>query len=178
MRSLKPLTIISVNLLLLIFYSCSTNSKQEIRKVTDSFYKNYKGDFRTSEKALLSIDLIGKIDTAILKEKKEVQKMAASAYPTDKPDMIEGDVFTSLYDGYTSYKIGDIKLEQNKAIVLVGFIYKEKNPKYKDIQWMDEVVLVKEHGWKIDNVLFKGHSSSISNLKEVLSNFINSNPAK
>jgi len=113
-----------------------------------------------------------------MREKKEAQKTAASAYPTDKPDMIEGDIFTSLYDSYTSYKVGEIKLESYKAIVLVGFTYQEKDPKYKNFQWMDEVVLVNEHGWKIDNVLYKGHTSSVSNLKEVLSSFINSNSQK
>ena len=178
MRSLTLLTITSINLLLLIFCSCSLSPKQEIRKVANAFYKNYKGDFRTCDTTLLTADLVSEIDAAISKEKKEAQKIVTSAYPTDKLDMIEGDIFTSLYDGYTSYKIGDIKLEPDKDIVLVGFIYQEKNPKYKNELWVDEVVLVREHGWKIDNVLYKGHSSSISNLREVLSSFINSESPK
>jgi hypothetical protein len=172
MKQYLLLTILASSLFLLILNSCSS-PKQDAGNIVDAFYKSYKGDFRTCDKNSITVDLAIKIDSAIVRERQEVQKMAASAYPTDKPDMIEGDIFTSLYDGYTSFKIAEIKIEQNKAVVSVGFTYKEKNPKFNDIIWVDNVVLVQENGWKIDNVLYKGNNCAVASLKEELDNFLN-----
>lgn len=142
--------------------------KQELTKPIDSFFKNYHGDFRTVNHHLISPDLAQLIDKAIAKEKLEVSKVAKSDSPSDKPLLIEGDVFTSLYEGQDGYKIDSIKIDGNKATATVKFT----NTKFNE-NWIDKILLVKEERWYIDNVLFKGDRAELPDTKAVLQNFIN-----
>ena len=83
--------------------------------------------------------------------------------------MIEGDVFSSLYEGQDAVKIGDIKIEGNKATAEVEFT----NTEYK-LTWKDVVILVQENGWKIDDVLYTGHKVDVKGTKDGLLSLINS----
>jgi hypothetical protein len=40
-----------------------------------------------------------------------------------------------------------------------------------NVGWNDEVLLVDENGWKIDDVLYTGKKSGLLGLREVLGNF-------
>lgn len=166
---MKTSVILFISLLFLTISSCTTDSSKEISSVVDTFYKNYNTDFRTAERTLLTQDLSILIDKAIAKEIYEAEKIKKSNFPSDKPLMIEGDIFTSLYEGQNSFKIGEIKTEENKATVTVHFT----NTFYK-ITWEDQVVLIKDKYWKIDNVIFKRKKSNVKSTKEELLRFINS----
>ena len=83
--------------------------------------------------------------------------------------MIEGDIFTSLYEGHNAFTIDEITIEKHQAKVLVEF----SNYTYKQ-KWTDEVILVNENGWKIDNVIFKAYNPTLKNTKEILLGLINS----
>ncbi len=167
MKNINFAKFIVFGLLLLTIYSCSDHSKQEITSEINSFYQNYKGDFRSVDKKLMSNDLADLIAKSISKEELEAEKVKESEYPTDKPLMIEGDVFSSLYEGQDAYKIGEIKVEENKATAFIEF----SNSIYKE-HWKDELVLVNENGWKIDDVIYSGHKIEAESAKEGLKNFI------
>ncbi|MEG0852210.1 MAG: hypothetical protein RSH24_20225, partial [Flavobacterium sp.] len=91
---MKISVILVISLLFLTISSCTTNSSKEISSVVDTFYKNYNTDFRTAERTLLTQDLSNLIDKAIAKEIFEAEKIKKSNFPSDKPLMIEGDIFT------------------------------------------------------------------------------------
>lgn len=149
--------------LLLLLSSCANDPKKDIKKVVTTFFKEYKGDFRAADKALISTGLAGLIDKAAAKELQEAENMKKSAFPTDKPLMIEGDIFTSLYEGQNAFTVGKITIEGSKATVIMDF----KNTLYK-ISWKDTVILVQEeNGWKIDDVYYKEHESSGSTKKQL-----------
>jgi hypothetical protein len=160
----------STTILIFLIFGCTTHSNKEIRMVIGNFYKNHKGDFRTVDKTLLTQDLSSLIDKAIAREMCEAENMIKSDFPSDKPLMIEGDIFTSLYEGHDSYKIRGIKMNGNKATAIVEF----SNTSYPE-PWNDEVLLVKEKGWKIDNVIFKAQMVDMESTKEVLLELINNN---
>ena len=76
-------------------------------------------------------------------------------YPDEKPPWIEGDLFSSLTEGATSYSLGKSRVEKTRAEVDVHLIYKDKNDA---TEWMDTVVLTKVNGkWVITDILFKGN---------------------
>lgn len=164
---MKTAILIFSSLFISVLFSCSSDSKPAINKVVDTFFKNYKSDYRKVDHSLLSKELSDLIDKAVAREILEEEKVKNSDFPTDKPLMIEGDVFTSLYEGQDSYKIENITIEDKKATVTVEFA----NSEFK-VTWKDEVVLVNENGWKIDDVLYTGNKVDVKGAKDALSSLI------
>lgn len=91
MKTTAAILIIFLSTLL----SCQSSSK-EISKVATAFYTNYTSDFREADKTLLSASLVQLIQKTEAREKAEAIKVAQSNSPTDKPLLMEGDVFTSV----------------------------------------------------------------------------------
>jgi hypothetical protein len=154
-------------IVMMLLISCNNTKSNGITKVVNTFYKYYKGKYVGADKGMLSASLAGLIDKALEKEAASAEKIKASK-STDKPDIIEGDIFTSLNEGYTGFKIGDTKIESDKALVTVEFT----NKNYNHTTWKDDVVLIKENGaWKIDNVNYKQDAGAGKNIKAVLTQF-------
>jgi hypothetical protein len=135
-------------------------------------YENYKGSFEDVNKSLLSVELVSLIDKAIALETQSATELKA-VKSTDKPAMIEGDIFTSLYESYTSYKIGRVKTDGDKATVRIEFT----NSREENIVWTDDVDLIKQNGaWKIDNVRYRMKNAPCDNLKTSLAEFLAPEP--
>ncbi|MGX5684184.1 hypothetical protein ACWKWW_06440 [Chryseobacterium cucumeris] len=80
-------------------------------------------------------------------------------------------MFSSLYEGFTDYKIKSVKIQDKTAEALVAFGYNEASPKET---WMDTVHLINtEKGWRIDNVTFDTIGNS-KDLKARLTEFVQS----
>lgn len=154
-------------IVMMLLFSCDNTKSSGTTKVVNTFYKYYKGKYVGADKGMLSASLAGLIDKALEKEAASAEKIKA-AKSTDKPAMIEGDIFTSLNEGYTGFKIGDTKIEGDRAIVTVEFTNKD----YNNTTWKDDVVLIKENSaWKIDNVNYKQDAGTGKNIKAVLTQF-------
>lgn len=153
----------------LLLAGCSSGDEKKIRGSVADFLGGYKKDFRVASRFSLSSDLGALIDRAVAAEKADREKVRQSAYPTDKPHLIEGDVFTSLYEGYDKYEIARVIQNGNEARVPVTFT----NTPYK-ISWQDTVVLKNENGWKIDDVLFNGKDKprTYSGTRDLLQSFL------
>ena len=134
----------------------------------NAFYTKHKGPLEDADKNLLSASLSSLVEKAIAEEVKSAEELKALK-STDKPAMIEGDIFTSLSECFTSYEIGETKIYDDRAAVLVEFT----NNKSGSEIWKDEIELIKENGaWKIDNVRYKGERSVGKSTKDVLSQFL------
>lgn len=72
------------------------------------------------------------------------------------PPLVEGDVFTSLFEGADAFQVGKCKEKDNSAECEVGF--SNTNPgDGKTFKWKDEVLLEKtDKGWLISDVNYKG----------------------
>lgn len=109
----------------------------------------------------------------LVKETKQTELVSRKAIlqskaPTDKPLLIEGEIFSSLYEGYTKcYAIDTaycLKKQAKLPFIFENIHYKEK--------WMDTIVLVYEYNsWKFHDVLY-GRKSQYSGLQERLKDFI------
>ncbi|MBB5637213.1 hypothetical protein HDF26_004446 [Pedobacter cryoconitis] len=151
-----------------LLFSCNPFKNNEINKVINAFYVKHKGPFEDVDKKLLSASLSALVDKAIAEEVKSAKELKAIR-STDKPAMIEGDIFTSLSESFTSYEIGKTKINDNRAAVMVEFT----NNKLGLETWKDEIELIKENGeWKIDNVRYKGERAVGKSTKDVLAQFL------
>lgn len=160
---------IFVSVILFFCSGCGEKTEKEITRTINDFYKNYKGNFREANDTLISNDLKSIIKKTIDFEKQSAIEIKKSQYPTDKPQLIEGEVFVGLYEGYTGFKIKEIKKTKNKVriTVILEFI----NSNY-DKKWNDEIVLINENGWKIDDVIYLTESKHNKSLKTLLEKFI------
>ena len=76
-------------------------------------------------------------------------------HPDEKPPWVEGDLFSSLFEGATAYTIGKTLMIKQTAEVDVHLVYKYRSDA---TEWTDTVVLKKSAGgWVIENILFKGN---------------------
>ena len=144
------LTITLFLLSIFILSGCGVSKEKEVNKTIDSFFDSYQSNFRKADPTFITKNLSDKINQSIVKEKTSANQLKAIA-SSDKPLMIEGDIFTNLYEGYTQYKIVNTTVEEQKAYVTILFT----NKNYDNISWIDTVFLIKEKlVWKIDNVFY------------------------
>lgn len=112
---------------------------------------------------LLTEDLKALLDSAQRKQDAFIQ-----ANPDEKPPFIEGDLFSSLFEGAQSFELGQTSLVDRRAHVPVTFSHTSNG---KTTRWTDEVILAKSGGaWKIWDVRYnaKWDFKPGTNLRAVL----------
>ena len=121
--------------------------------------------------SLFSQDLKKVLDNAINASKADIERVKKSDHPDEKPLIFEGAIFSSLYEGFTSYTIKSVKIQDKTAEALVAFEYDMGSSKET---WMDTVHLINmEEGWRVDNVTFDKIGNS-KDLKARLTEFVDS----
>ncbi len=169
--------------ILLFFVSCEKNKSQSTTssnttiesKVNELYTKYGKSNDAVYNQPipddLFSQDLKKALENAINASKADIEKVKNSNHPDEKPLLFEGAIFSSLYEGYTSYKIQSIAVNGKTADVMVHFEYNMASPK---VSWVDTVHLIdSDKGWKIDNITFDSIGSS-KDLKASLIEFTKS----
>ena len=73
----------------------------------------------------------------------------------DSPPLIEGDLFSSMFEGATSTKVGACKENGSQASCAVALVYDDKTGVPK--RWTDTVFLTKEQdGWRVNDIGYGG----------------------
>lgn len=147
--------------------SCD-NEIKDANQVVNQFYSSYKpGDFRIVDKSFLSKELGTQIDKATLMQAEDAKRLKAIG-STDKPLMIEGDIYTSLMEGATSHEIIRSDIANGTVKAEVKFVNNHYNH-----TWNDTVVLINEGGsWKIDNILYTPKQGGVKSIRDLLDSFI------
>ncbi len=97
--------------------------------------------------------LSSQIVTLITRDQKR-QAAFIKRHPDEKPPWAEGDLFSSLFEGPTSYGIGDIRTKGSTREVDILLHHVSESDKVK---WTDTVILKSFGGkWLITNIIFKG----------------------
>ncbi|MDE1938101.1 MAG: DUF3828 domain-containing protein [Alphaproteobacteria bacterium] len=74
----------------------------------------------------------------------------------DSPPLVEGDLFSSMFEGTTSYKVGACKSDAKKASCPVDLVYDDKHD--PAARWTDTVYLVMTPGgWRVDDIGYGGN---------------------
>ncbi|HWH77872.1 MAG TPA: DUF3828 domain-containing protein [Candidatus Binatus sp.] len=89
------------------------------------------------------------------------------------PPLVESDLFSSLFEGASGFKIASCELQEKAGACLVDFTYGGADK--KTMRWHDRVYLIREpRGWMIDDVEYLGdwqfmHKGRLTTLlKEVI----------
>lgn len=164
---MKKITFLLLGILLSALMGCGdTDSKKEIEEKIHELYADPQDIYgKEPNQHIFSKDLVGRIKFQQDKTQKDKERIKNSPFPTDKPAILEGSVFTSLPDGFSKYLVKNISISDNTAEALVEFEY----PSEPKETWTDKIMLVQENGWKIDNILFSEKFKGDKDLKQRLS---------
>jgi hypothetical protein len=152
----------------LLMGACSQKAADSPADVVQKIY-GMPNPFRNEklDPALFSKDLYQWIAQSKETEQKSRETIRMSKAPTDKPLLIEGEVFASLYEGYTGFKVLTTEVVKDTALLSVEFT----NQSYQQV-WTDKVRLIAVAGsWKLDNVIYS-KASSQPDLQQLLRAFV------
>jgi hypothetical protein len=94
--------------------------------------------------------------TGLLKSAEDVEVKYNQDTKGEVPPLVEGDIFTSLFEGADSFKVLSCDEKGESATCLLEF--KNTNPgDSKTFTWKDGVMLAKgKSGWLVSDVEYKG----------------------
>lgn len=98
------------------------------------------------------------------------------------PPVLEGDIFSSLFEGASAWNVGACQTNANMARCSVALSYAPApaaGPKAKPANWTDTVLLVNTpQGWKVDDVVYDAGFAfgNTGRLSGMLAMVIASNP--
>lgn len=116
---------------------------------------------------LLAPRVTEELARAITRAQKE-QAEFRRKFPDEKPPWVDGDLFSSLFEGPKTFVIGEAKTNGDRAEVPVNCVRTEGGDTAK---WTDTLVLKKTaSGWLVDDIRYGGtwDFSATGTLKEAL----------
>lgn len=131
---------------------------QDATEVADNFYATLADlDVRgLPDKDQLQelTPFLSKQIVATIKRNQTTQAAFIKKHPDEKPPWIEGDLFSSLFEGWRSYEIGKTVKKGNTREVDIYLHHVSESDKVK---WTDTAILKREGSkWVITNIIFKG----------------------
>jgi len=73
----------------------------------------------------------------------------------NSPPLIEGDLFSSLFEGFSAYRLGPCSGDAKQGQCSVTLSYQDKSAK-PAVTWTDQILLVNTaQGWKVDDIAYK-----------------------
>jgi hypothetical protein len=98
---------------------------------------------------LLSSDLL-----KLLRAAKQKQEEFIKEHPDEKPPWIEGDLFTSSFEGAHSFRLGRATVRGDRARIPVHLEYRDSRDR---VRWTDTIVLIRSgDGWRVWDILLNG----------------------
>jgi len=92
----------------------------------------------------------------IIRQARASQQRQMKQHPDEKPDWIEGDLFSSLFEGVKQWDTGEGRhFGGPEAMVKVNLTYKE--PGQPAVEWTDTLIFQqKGAGWRLDDIRMGG----------------------
>ena len=92
----------------------------------------------------------------LLSDAAAAEESYAKATKGESPPLVEGDLFTSLFEGAESYTIGACTQERDAGSCLIDLTYTDQRDKSK-VVWQDRLYLVRDSNkWLVDDIEFLG----------------------
>jgi hypothetical protein len=100
----------------------------------------------------LSPRLNGLLEDALREQQKYKVRL-----PSDKPPMVDGDIFSSLFEGATRGEVEAVTESADTATVRIKYIYTDPATGKTIQSWNDRFLLVRSgQNWLIDDVEYQG----------------------
>ncbi|RAM62587.1 hypothetical protein RB25_22935 [Herbaspirillum rubrisubalbicans] len=161
--------------MLLALSGCNNFSgdEQQQADVIGDFYrihlKNAAPGLPSADELKQFQPLVSRALYALLTRAEAAEARYVSAAGGVAAPLIEGDLFTSLYEGATSFAVQSCDSENDRASCQVAFRYQKQG---SDESWNDKILLVREERqWRIDDIEFIGNDQSSQ--REYLSDNLN-----
>ena len=92
----------------------------------------------------------------LLADGDKAEGIHAKKTKNEEPPFVEGDLFSSNFEGVTTYKVGTCETKGDAATCLVALTYKDAREK-KPFPWTDKLLLVHANGmWRVDDLAYGG----------------------
>lgn len=127
-----------------------------------------EADMRARLRPVISPDL-----DSLLAQAAEAERRHTERTNNEEPPYLQGDIFSSLFEGATGYEISDCD-EKNERLIEceVQLVHDAEEP----VQWKDRVMLVAGSGnaWLVDDIAYGGDwdFAPKGNLKDMLRSVI------
>ena len=153
-----PCLKLSLALLLLVLTVSAQPAEQAAAKtVAAQFYRTchklkISGLPNPKEAKLLAPYLSAELQQ-LIKVAQQKQAKAIKEHPDEKPPWIEGDLFSSSFEGSHGFRVGTPVVQGKNAEVPIHLFYRDGK---KMIRWSDTLVLTRTHkGWVVSDLLYK-----------------------
>lgn len=94
---------------------------------------------------------------ALIEAARAQQARFQREHPGEKPPFIEGDLFSSLFEGPTGFEVGAVERSGDRARASMNFSHVDTPSPGQTFRWRDDVLLVREQGqWRVDDVEYRG----------------------
>ncbi len=169
------------NFLLLLLLSLNMNvfaQNQGLEKqVSKLFLEQKSKSFSDIDAQFFSPELNSIFKAVKEKVQHSADSIAKSDSQTDKPNIIEGNIFSNIYEGASSYKITKIKKQSTSLYHVLLDMYVSEIPKSSaddKVIWIFKNV---DGKWKLDDISYGSNLTKDSkpkplNLKETLNTFL------
>ena len=141
--------------------ACLADAPGDMAKVVNDFYAAYS-TFHPSDgipdpqgRARYEPYISARLDK-LLTDGNRAEVSFGKANP-DSPPLIEGDLFTSNFEGATAFRVGSCTASGDAGHCSVALTYddRKENPKDKPVTWTDTVHLVATpSGWRVDDIAY------------------------
>jgi hypothetical protein len=168
-------------LLPLIFATgaAAADANRDIEKAADAFYSIYlkvqpSGVPRGKEQQKFRPYITDSL-SKLLKQADQAEQRYYTATKGESPPLVEGDLFTSLFEGAAAFKVLSCDRRTAAGSCWVELTYVDPGDK-SSFKWKDKVDLIKEpRGWRVDNIEFLGDWEFMhkGRLKDLLTQVIN-----
>jgi hypothetical protein len=90
----------------------------------------------------------------LLADANAAEELHTERTKNQEPPLVEGDAFSSLFEGATAYEVGACRKKPDSAVCDVHLTYAE-NKGDKPTHWVDQAMLVRSgDGWVLDDIVF------------------------
>jgi hypothetical protein len=146
--------------LLLTSPGMAQTDSQELAKAADGFYGAYMtlhpsdGIPDKATRAKFAPFVSAALDELFV-EGDAAEGRYRTATKNQAPPLVEGDLFTSNFEGATAYKIGSCASDAKGGHCTVAFTYDDK--KVRPLSWTDTIYLVRTaQGWRVGDIAYGG----------------------
>lgn len=146
----------------LLFTACtfSSGKNPQVQETVTGFYQTYLG-LRPS--GVPSIEEQQKFQpylsatlNRLLIQANQAEQVYYKATKGEVPPLVEGDLFTSLFEGASNFDVVSCESRDDAGSCMVQFTYVDPGDKSSH-QWKDRALVVKEAaGWRVDDIEYGG----------------------
>ncbi len=144
----------------LLASTVSASDEAAARAAADAFFRVYMkargGGVPAGERLERFRPVVSAGLFALLQQAGDAEAAYARRTHGDSPPLVEGDLFTSLFEGATRYRVAECRAKPREATCRVALAYSESGGG-KPVEWTDTLALAKESGgWRVSDVEYGG----------------------